>query len=81
MKYRNSWTVDKLSSPFTFEEDGLKGKLKKENGNGWQVVINGFSKVSSQQQCKCVSSLYACANGPFFCCHGALDHQLICEPY
>ena len=47
-KYRNGWTAGKPSCSFTLGEDGLKGKLKKESGNGWQAVIDGSSKVSSQ---------------------------------
>ena len=38
------------SCSFGIGEDGkLKGKLKKENGNGWQAGINGSPEVSSHQ--------------------------------
>ena len=35
------------SCSFSIGEDGkLKGKLKKESGNGWQAGINGSPEVS-----------------------------------
>ena len=55
-KYRNGWTAGKPSCSFTFGEDGLKGKLKKECGNGWQATISGSSEVSSES----VSQLACC---------------------
>ena len=42
-QYRHGWTVGKPSCSFTFREDRLKGKLKKESGNGWQATISGGS--------------------------------------
>ena len=38
------------SCSFAFGEDGkVKGKLKKESGNGWEAGINGSSEVRSHQ--------------------------------
>lgn len=48
-KYRSDWTVNKLSCPFTFGEQRLKGELKKDSGNGWQAGITGSNEVSSLQ--------------------------------
>ena len=38
------------SCSFSIGENGkLKGKLKKESGNGWQAGINGSPEVSGRQ--------------------------------
>ena len=38
------------SCSFSIAKDGkLKGKLKKESGNGWQAGINGSPEVSAHQ--------------------------------
>ena len=52
MKYRSGWTVSRLSS-FTFEDENLKGKLRKDSGNGWQGGIIESSKVSIHQVMIC----------------------------
>ena len=50
MKYRRGWTVDEPSCSFTFgEERQLRGKLQRENGNGWQAGINMSHEVICQQ--------------------------------
>ena len=57
-KYRNGWTAGKPSCSFTFGEDGLEGKLKKESGNGWQATISGSSEVSSESMSQLASTQF-----------------------